>query len=115
MKVYRVVERRHGKVCELLDTAPVLEGLARAFARAALKHALPFAASAEISASRFRRPRRGSTAAAGLDAVQAICRVLAYDLLRWDEATFARIHAKVGISYPSCRGRIEAWRCFKAA
>src|SRR4051794_2956731 len=40
MKVYRVVERRHGKVCELLDTAPVLEGLARAFARAALKRAL---------------------------------------------------------------------------
>src|SRR3954447_19293079 len=40
MKVYQVVERRHGKVYELLDTAPPLEGLARAFARAALKRAL---------------------------------------------------------------------------
>ena len=40
MKVYQLVERRHGKVYELLDTAPVLEGLPRAFARAALKRAL---------------------------------------------------------------------------
>lgn len=52
--------------------------------------------------------QRGSTAAACLDAVQAISRVLAYDLLRWDEATFARFHAKVAISYASCRGRLEA-------
>jgi hypothetical protein len=52
--------------------------------------------------------QRGSTAAAALDAVQAICRVLAYELLRWDEATFARFRAKVGIDYASCRGRLEA-------
>jgi ParB-like chromosome segregation protein Spo0J len=52
--------------------------------------------------------QRGITAAAALDAVQAICRVLAYELLRWDEATFARFHAKVGINYASCRGRLEA-------
>lgn len=52
--------------------------------------------------------QRGSTTAAALDAVQAICRVLAYDLLRWDEAMFARFHANIGISYHECRGRIEA-------
>ena len=51
--------------------------------------------------------QRGSTAAACLDAVQAISRVLAYDLLRWDETMFARFHANVAISYPECRGRLE--------
>ena len=40
MKVYQLVQRRHGKVYELVDIAPPLEGLARAFARAALRRAL---------------------------------------------------------------------------
>jgi ParB-like chromosome segregation protein Spo0J len=52
--------------------------------------------------------QRGSTAAAALDAVQAICRILAYDLLRWDEASFSRIHDKLAIDYARCRGRLEA-------
>lgn len=52
--------------------------------------------------------QRGSTSAACLDAVAAISRVLAYSLLRWDEATFAKNLAKVGIDYASCRGRLEA-------
>jgi len=51
--------------------------------------------------------QRGSTAAACIDAVAAISRVLAYHLLRWDEATFAKNLAKVGVDYPSCRGRLE--------
>jgi hypothetical protein len=40
--------------------------------------------------------------------VAAISRVLAYNLLRWDEATFARNLANLGRSYPECRGRLEA-------
>jgi hypothetical protein len=52
--------------------------------------------------------QRGIAAAAGLDAVQAICRLLAYELLRHDEATFARVCPKVAIDYASCRGRLEA-------
>lgn len=52
--------------------------------------------------------QRGSTAAACLDAVAAIARVLAYSLLRWDEATFSKIFEKVGVDYPSCRGRLDA-------
>lgn len=52
--------------------------------------------------------QRGSTAAACLDAVAAISRVLVYHLLRWDEATFAEFSAKVPVDYPSCRGRLEA-------
>jgi hypothetical protein len=40
--------------------------------------------------------------------VQAICRVLAFNLLRWDEATFSKNFGKVGIDYASCRGRLEA-------
>jgi hypothetical protein len=34
--------------------------------------------------------------------------VLAFDLLRWDEARFARFHANHAISYPECRGRLDA-------
>lgn len=52
--------------------------------------------------------QRGSTAAACLDAVSAIARVMAYSLLRWDEATFARNLANLGKSYAECRGRLEA-------
>jgi hypothetical protein len=52
--------------------------------------------------------QRGSTSAACLDAVQAISRVLAYDLLRWDEAKFSRFHENSGIKYSECRGRLEA-------
>jgi hypothetical protein len=52
--------------------------------------------------------QRGSTAAACLDAVAAISRVLAYNLLRWDEATFRRNLQKVEVDYASCRGRLEA-------
>jgi ParB-like chromosome segregation protein Spo0J len=52
--------------------------------------------------------QRGSTAAAALDAVAAIAQVVAYSLLRWDEATFAEISAKVRVNYASCRGRLEA-------
>jgi hypothetical protein len=52
--------------------------------------------------------QRGSTAAAALDAVAAISRVLAYNLLRWDEATFCEISQKVRVDYASCRGRLEA-------
>src|SRR4051812_4550049 len=51
--------------------------------------------------------QRGSTAAACLDAVAAISRVLAYNLLRWDEARFCKILQNFG-SYPECRGRLEA-------
>jgi DNA-binding FadR family transcriptional regulator len=40
VKVYQLVQRRHGKVYELVDIAPPLEGLAMAFARAALGRAL---------------------------------------------------------------------------
>jgi hypothetical protein len=35
-------------------------------------------------------------------------RLAAANLLRWDEATFWRIFQKVGLDYPSCRGRLEA-------
>jgi hypothetical protein len=53
--------------------------------------------------------QRGSTAAACLDAVAAISKVLAYNLLRWEnEATFARACGKVAINFPTCRGRLEA-------
>src|SRR3954451_190423 len=52
--------------------------------------------------------QRGSTAAACLDAVAAISRVLAYNLLRWDEVTFCKILQKVEVDYPSCRGRLES-------
>ena len=38
--------------------------------------------------------QRGSTSAACLDAMAAISRVLAYNLLRWDEVSFTRILAK---------------------
>lgn len=60
--------------------------------------------------------QRGSTSAACLDAVAAISRVLAYNLLRWDEATFFEILKKVTVDYPSCRDRLEAgsgigWEC----
>jgi hypothetical protein len=63
--------------------------------------------------------QRGSTAAACLDAVAAISRVLAYNLLRWDEATFVKNFTKVEVDYPSCRGRLEAgsgigWECVRA-
>lgn len=52
--------------------------------------------------------QRGSTAAAVLDAVAAISRILAYGLLRWDEATFRGFPQNVGISYAECRGRLES-------
>jgi ParB-like chromosome segregation protein Spo0J len=52
--------------------------------------------------------QRGSTAAACLDAVAAIAQVLAYNLLRWDEAGFCRIPQKSPIDYARCRGRLEA-------
>jgi hypothetical protein len=53
--------------------------------------------------------QRGSTAAASLDAIAAICKVLAYNLLRWeDQATFSRNLEKLPIDFPSCRGRLEA-------
>jgi hypothetical protein len=52
--------------------------------------------------------QRGSTAAACLDAVAAISRVLAYDLLRWDEASFWEISQKLSFDYPRCRGRLDA-------
>jgi hypothetical protein len=52
--------------------------------------------------------QRGSTSAACLDAVAAIARVLAYNLLRWDEASFCKIPQKPTIDYPRCRGRLEA-------
>lgn len=60
--------------------------------------------------------QRGSTAAAALDAVAALCKGLAYNLLRWeDEATFFRNMGKVGensrlwdFQYASCRGRLES-------
>src|SRR3954462_15384238 len=64
MKVYRVVERRHGKVCELLDTAPVLEGLARAFARAALKRALDDLHQARVAWTRAATRRQAEQARA---------------------------------------------------
>src|SRR3954454_4371929 len=68
MKVYRVVERRHGKVCELLDTAPVLEGLARAFARAALKRALDDLHQARIAWTRAATRRQAEQARAWITA-----------------------------------------------
>lgn len=52
--------------------------------------------------------QRGSTAAAALDAIAAISRVLAFGLLRWDEARFFRNMKNITISYPECRGRLEA-------
>jgi hypothetical protein len=53
--------------------------------------------------------QRGSTAAACLDAVAAISKVLAYNLLRWEnEASFAQNCAKPPIDFPRCRGRLEA-------
>jgi hypothetical protein len=60
--------------------------------------------------------QRGSTAAACLDAVAAISRVLAYNLLRWDEVSFVKNFTKPGIDYARCRGRLEAgsgigWEC----
>jgi len=51
---------------------------------------------------------RDSTAAACLDAVAAISRVLAYNLLRWDEARFVKNFTNFGKSYPECRGRLES-------
>lgn len=64
--------------------------------------------------------QRGSTAAAALDAVAAIARVLAYSLLRWEEARFGRNLPNVDISYAECRGRLEAGtglghECIRAA
>jgi ParB-like chromosome segregation protein Spo0J len=52
--------------------------------------------------------QRGSTAAACLDAVAAIAKVLSFNLLRWDQAAFSQISEKVVVDYPSCRGRLEA-------
>ena len=53
--------------------------------------------------------QRGSTAAASLDAIAAICKVLDYNLLRWEnQATFTQNLGKVRLDYPSCRGRLEA-------
>jgi ParB-like chromosome segregation protein Spo0J len=52
--------------------------------------------------------QRGSTAAACLDAVAAMSRVLAYSLLRWDEATFAKNLAGVALDFPTCRGMLGA-------
>jgi ParB-like chromosome segregation protein Spo0J len=53
--------------------------------------------------------QRGSTAAASLDAIAAICKVLAYNLLRWgDEATLSRNMEGVRIDFPTCRGMLEA-------
>lgn len=52
--------------------------------------------------------QRGSTAAACLDAVAAISRVLAYNLLRWDEARFVENMTKLDFDYARCRGRLEA-------
>ena len=52
--------------------------------------------------------QRGSTAAACLDAVAAISKVLAYNLLRWDEARFVKNSTITGLSYQECRGRLEA-------
>ena len=51
--------------------------------------------------------QRGSTAAACLDAVAAIARVLAYNLLRWDEATLVRNLTTVGFDYATCRGLLD--------
>jgi hypothetical protein len=52
--------------------------------------------------------QRGSTAAACLDAVAAISRVLAFNLLRWDEATLVRNITGVDFDYRTCRGMLEA-------
>ena len=53
--------------------------------------------------------QRGSTAAASLDAIAAICKVLAYNLLRWEnQATLARNLAGVTLDYPTCRGMLES-------
>lgn len=52
--------------------------------------------------------QRGTTAAAALDSIQAICKILAYDLLRYDEAGFGKIHQNHDIRYAECRGRLEA-------
>jgi hypothetical protein len=58
--------------------------------------------------------QRGSTSAACLDAVAAICKVLAYSLLRWDEKGFREISQKSPIDYSRCRGRLEAGHCWRA-
>jgi ParB-like chromosome segregation protein Spo0J len=52
--------------------------------------------------------QRGSTAAACLDAIAAISRVLAYNLLRWDEVQFWQNCHNFRGSYAECRGRLEA-------
>jgi hypothetical protein len=64
MNVYRVVERRHGKVYELLDTAPPLDGLARAFARAALCRALDDLHQARVARTRAATRRQAEQAQA---------------------------------------------------
>ena len=68
MKVYRVVERRHGKVYELVDTAPPLEGLARAFARAALKRASDDLHQARVAWTRAATRRQAEQARAWITA-----------------------------------------------
>jgi hypothetical protein len=52
--------------------------------------------------------QRGSTAAACLDAVAAISKVLAYNLLRWDEGSFGKKYPELPFDYPRCRGQLEA-------
>jgi ParB-like chromosome segregation protein Spo0J len=52
--------------------------------------------------------QRGSTAAAALDAVAALARVLAYNLLRWDEARSGRNLPQWQGDYHRCRGNLEA-------
>jgi hypothetical protein len=44
-----------------------------------------------------------------LDAVSAIARVVAYNLLRWDEARFLKNSSGTpSIDYTRCRGRLDA-------
>lgn len=53
--------------------------------------------------------QRGTTVAAAVDSIQAICQVLSYALLRWEnEATFRRFMGKVDLDFHSCRGRLQA-------
>lgn len=58
--------------------------------------------------SKISRTSPFPTTAACLDAVAAISKVLAYGLLRWDEATLVKNLTGVALDYQTCRGMLEA-------